>query len=102
MLAVPLIVRSNQYFWRIDHNFGPKDKVFVRWLGDRQVSPQPTTNPHFVKTYKMNPSTWAGQWIHIVSARILNEVRVRLVSFSGNGSKPTEQHRFRSGLAGDR
>lgn len=75
MLSVPLIVRSNQYFWRVDHNFGPKDKIFVRWLGDREVSPQPTTNPYFPKTYTMKPSTWAGQWIHIINPRVLNEVR---------------------------
>jgi hypothetical protein len=72
---VPTIVRSNQYFWRIDHTFGAKDKIFVRWLGDREISPQPTTNPNFPKTYRMNPSTWAGQWIHIFSATVLNEVR---------------------------
>jgi hypothetical protein len=68
-------VRSNQYFWRIDHNFGQKDKIFVRWLGDREISPQGTTNPYFLKTYRMDPSTWAGQWVHLFSPRILNEFR---------------------------
>lgn len=72
---VPTIVQSNQYFWRIDHNFGSKDKVFVRWLGDRELSPQLTTNPNFPKTYNMNPSTWAGQWVHIFSGTVLNEFR---------------------------
>src|SRR5262245_15436033 len=68
-------VRSNQFYWRIDHNFGAKDKVFVRWLGDREISPQATTNPYFLKTYRMDPSTWAGQWVHLFNARILNEFR---------------------------
>jgi hypothetical protein len=68
-------VRSNQFYWRIDHNFGPKDKIFVRWLGDRESSPQATTNPYFLKTYRMDPSTWAGQWVHLFSAKILNEFR---------------------------
>ena len=74
-VSVPLIVRSNQYFWRIDHTFGPNDKIFVRWLGDREVSPQPATNPNFPKTYTMKPSTWAAQWVHIFSPRVLNEFR---------------------------
>jgi hypothetical protein len=72
---VATIVRSNQYFWRVDHNFGQNDKIFVRWLGDREISPQPTTNPYFPKTYKMDPSTWATQWVHIFSATVLNEFR---------------------------
>jgi len=72
---VPTIVRSNQYFWRVDQNFGANNRIFVRWLGDREISPQPTTNPNFPKTYRMDPSTWAGQWIHIFSSTVLNEVR---------------------------
>jgi hypothetical protein len=72
---VATMVRSNQYFWRVDHNLGANDKVFVRWLGDRQISPQPTTNPYFPKTYRMNPSTWAAQWVHIFSPTVLNEFR---------------------------
>src|SRR5262249_13531354 len=73
---VPTIVRSNQYFWRIDNNFVVNDKVFVRGLEDREISPQPTTNPYLPKTYKMDPSTWAGQWVHIFPPRVLNEFRL--------------------------
>jgi hypothetical protein len=72
---VATIVRSNQYFFRIDHNFSSNDKVFVRWLTDREISPQPSTNPYFLKTYRMAPTTIATQWVHIFNPTTLNEFR---------------------------
>lgn len=75
MASVPLTVYSNQVFFRFDHNFGTNDKVFVRWIGDREKSEPFDINPFFPRTYEMNPSNWAGAWIHIFNARILNEAR---------------------------
>ena len=72
---VPTVITSNQVFFRIDHNFGSNDKVFVRWIGDRERSKPGDINPNFLRTYEMNPSNWAAQWIHIFNPRILNEAR---------------------------
>ncbi len=74
-LSVPLVISSNQVFFRLDHNIGNRDKIFVRWIGDREKSQPFDINPHFPRTYEMNPSNWAAQWVHIVNPRVLNEAR---------------------------
>lgn len=73
--SVPTIITSNQVFFRIDHNFSQNDKVFVRWIGDKERSHPGDINPYFPRTYEMNPANWATQWIHIFNPRILNEAR---------------------------
>lgn len=76
--TVPDIIHANQYFWRIDHQFGPQDKMFVRYAGDRSNREQQDLNPNFPLFTESVADNWAGQYIHIFGARMLNEFRYGL------------------------
>jgi hypothetical protein len=76
--TVPDTIHANQYFWRIDHQFGAQDKVFVRYAGDRSDRNQQDLNPNFPVLTKSVADNWAGQYVHIFGPRTLNEFRYGL------------------------
>ncbi len=73
--AVPDIIGQNQYFWRIDHNFGAGDRVFVRYAGDRSKFDQEFINPAFPTSFASSATNLASQWIHTFNPTTLNEFR---------------------------
>ena len=73
--TVPSILGQNQYFARIDHNFGPNDRVFVRYAGQRTSYDQRTLNPNFLTTFSMRPHNIASQYLHLFRPTVINEFR---------------------------
>lgn len=73
--SIPITIHSNQYFFRIDHQFGPKDKAFVRYAGDRSEYANRVINPSFPTFTTSRANNIAVQYLHIFSATTLNEFR---------------------------
>jgi hypothetical protein len=73
--AVPDIIRQNQYFWRVDHLFREKDRLFVRYAGDRSRRDQDYINPNFPTYFTSSATNLASQWIHTFNQNRLNEFR---------------------------
>lgn len=73
--GVPLIIGQNQYFTRVDHIFNTRDKVFARVALDRSHRTDESINPNFPAFYKSQASNFASQWLRVVNATLLNEVR---------------------------
>jgi hypothetical protein len=73
--AVPDRTSSDQYFLRVDHNFGSKDKVFVRYALDRSQLNFGDLNPNFGLRGQAPSSNMAFQHLHLFSERTLNEFR---------------------------
>jgi hypothetical protein len=73
--SVPNIINNNQYMFRIDHNFGSNDKVFVRYITDRGKWTNGDLNPNFY--YFVQTLNWnlAAQYVKVISPRVLNELR---------------------------
>ena len=74
--AVPSIMTQNAFFVRVDHNFGDKDRMFLRLAWDKQEEDQRELNPHFGFIHLNDPMNLAGQWVHTFRPTILNELRV--------------------------
>ncbi len=66
---------SDQFFFRIDHTFSAKDKVFFRFARDRSTIATGDLNPNFVVTGAAPSLNLAFQHIHLLSDRTLNEFR---------------------------
>ena len=73
--AVPSILDQNQYFARIDHNFGSNDRVFVRYAGQRTGYRNLTLNPNFSTVFGLRPNNLASQYLHLFRPTIINEFR---------------------------
>ncbi len=73
--TVPSILNQNQYFARIDHNFGSSDRVFVRYAGQRSKFDQRTLNPNFPTNFSLRPNNIASQYLHLFRPTIINEFR---------------------------
>jgi hypothetical protein len=69
------ITKSNQVFFRIDHQFSAKDRVFVRYIKDSMRYTSLDLNPNFPRFDDATPGNWAVQHIHLFSPRVLNEFR---------------------------
>ena len=76
--SVPNVITSNQYFFRIDHQFNANNKVFVRYAGDRSRWDQEFINPNFPYFTKSIANNWAVQYLKIFSPTVLNEFRYGL------------------------
>jgi hypothetical protein len=74
--GVPDVMRTNGYVFRIDHNFGPNDRIYFRYLTDRGYRNTQSLNPNFENFRVMNPTNLVTQWIHVFNPRLLNELRV--------------------------
>ncbi len=68
-------IDTDQYFFRIDHQFRSQDKVFVRYAGDRSGRVNESLNPNFRTFTKAQVNNLATQWIHLLGPRVLNEFR---------------------------
>jgi hypothetical protein len=66
---------SDQYFFRIDHQFSEKDKVFFRYAKDISSILTGNLNPNFVVSGNAPSLNLAFQHIHLFNDRTLNEFR---------------------------
>lgn len=66
---------QNQYFVRIDHQFSPKDRIFVRLATQVGTYDVRNVNPNFPFSQHIQNYNVASQHIHIFSPRVLNEFR---------------------------
>jgi hypothetical protein len=73
--TVPSILGQNQYFGRIDHNFGANDRVFVRYATQRTRFEQRDLNPNFPTVFTMRPHNIASQYLHLFAPTVINEFR---------------------------
>ena len=73
--TVPSVLNQNQYFARVDHNFGASDRVFVRYAGQRASYTEAQLNPNFATIFSLRPNNIASQWLHMFSPTVLNEFR---------------------------
>jgi hypothetical protein len=73
--AVPNIIKQNQVFARVDHNFSDKDKVFGRLALDRSRRDDDYINPNFRYFLTSRAANVASQWLHTFSPTTLNEFR---------------------------
>jgi hypothetical protein len=73
--SVPTILDQNQYFARVDHNFGANDRVFVRYAGQRTSFDQKQLNPNFATIYSLRPNNIASQYLHLFRPTVINEFR---------------------------
>jgi len=92
--SVPNIITSNQFFWRVDHTFGPSDKIFVRHARDRSDWEQQDLNPNFPYFTDSDADNWAFQHVHIFSQRMLNEFRYGLNKAADNTLNPRSNTDF--------
>jgi len=73
--SVPQILSQNQYFVRIDHNFGAADRLFVRYAGQRTGFESQQLNPNFPNIFSMRPHNIASQYLHLFRPTVINEFR---------------------------
>ncbi|HZT31335.1 MAG TPA: TonB-dependent receptor [Bryobacteraceae bacterium] len=72
-------VTQNAYFIRLDHNFSERDRIFMHFDFDRQNWDVPSTNTNFGTAFSNEPTSFASQWVHVFSPRLLNEARFGLM-----------------------
>lgn len=74
--SVANIIDQNQYIGRVDHLFGPTDRIFGRvasLLGEFDVG---NINPNFPYIQHIWDYNAAFQYLHIFNQRVLNEFRI--------------------------
>ncbi|MBM3737213.1 MAG: TonB-dependent receptor [Acidobacteria bacterium] len=71
-------IRSNQTFFRIDHNFTQNDRMFVRVAHDRARRRQGNINPNLGVFTEAFSTNLAFQHLHIFSPAVINEFRYGL------------------------
>ncbi len=72
---VPVVGVTDQFMWRIDHNFNENNRVFVRYLRDGQRLTSGNLNPNFPNNTFAWPTNVAVEFLHIFNPRILNQFR---------------------------
>lgn len=72
---VNMVGTTDQYMWRIDHNFNENNRVFVRYLRESQQLTAGNLNPNFPNNTFAWPTNLAVEYLHIFNQRILNEFR---------------------------
>jgi hypothetical protein len=73
--SVPSVLDQNQYFGRVDHNFGSKDRVFVRYAGQRTSYENQQLNPNFSTLFSLRPHNIASQYLRMFTPAVINEFR---------------------------
>jgi hypothetical protein len=86
--AVPQIINSNQYFGRLDHNFGSNDKVFGRFAINSDDWEANVINPNFPEDRVSTAYNVASQWIHTFNPSLLNELRFGVNNWGDNFVNP--------------
>lgn len=86
--AVPQVINSNQYFGRLDHNFGSRDKVFGRFAVNSDNWDANAINPNFPEYRISTAYNVATQWIHTFSPSLMNEFRFGINNWGDNFVNP--------------
>ncbi len=73
--AVDQPVSPNQFFGRVDHYFGAKDRVFGRLAMDRSSTTSNNINPYLPVDRDSQVYNIASQWVHNFSPTVINEAR---------------------------
>ncbi len=92
--GVANITGSKQAFFRVDHNFSPRDRVFVRYIRDTMRYDSFDLNPNFPLLNGATPGNWAVQHIHIFTPRVLNEFRYGWNGADANTAGPRTDTAF--------
>jgi Carboxypeptidase regulatory-like domain len=67
---------QQQGFQRVDHQFRPEDKIFVRYGISDQHIPEIQLNPNFAETQDIRDQNVTANYIHLFNASTLNEFRI--------------------------
>jgi len=86
--AVPQVINSNQFFGRLDHNFGSRDKVFGRFAVNSDDWDANAINPNFPEYRISTAYNVATQWIHTFSPSLMNEFRFGINNWGDNFVNP--------------
>lgn len=86
--AVPQVINSNQFFGRLDHTFGAKDKVFGRFAINNDDWEANVINPNFPEYRVSTAYNVATQWIHTFSGTVMNEFRFGVNNWGDNFVNP--------------
>jgi hypothetical protein len=83
-------VRMDQYTIRGDHNFSVSDRVFGQYLYSKETAPIPAVIP--LSGVVTQQSSWLAslQWTHVISPRMVNEVRAAYNHFLFDQSFETQ------------
>jgi hypothetical protein len=73
--TVPLVLEQDQYFARVDHNFGPKDRIFGRYATQVSEYTRENLNPNFPVIYHVRAHNVAFQYLRVFDPRVINEFR---------------------------
>ncbi len=87
-------IGSNQVFFRVDHIFSQKDKVFVRLATDRAHRNQGNINPNLGVFTEAVSTNLAFQHLHIFSSLVINEFRYGLNKANDNFFNPRSNTNF--------
>ena len=70
------------YSIKVDHNFGPKDRITARYMFNRDntnvISVFPDPGPDTTTFNVANQKSWLGDWIHSLTPATVNELRVNV------------------------
>ena len=90
------VINNNQYLFRVDHNFTSNDRVWFRYITDRGKWTQgdPGLNPNF--DYFVTAVNWnfGVQYIKILSATMVNELRYGVNKSDNNTLNPRSNTEF--------
>lgn len=92
--SVPNVIRANQYFFRIDHQFNASNKIFGRYATDHSRWDQDYVNPNFPYFTQSVAHNLAFQYLHIFSPRMLNEFRYGLNKADDDTFNPRSNTNF--------
>ena len=73
--AIDQPTSTNQYYGRVDHYFGARDRVFGRIAVDWSRTDNNYINPNFPVYTPSHVANLATQWVHTVSQSVINEAR---------------------------
>ncbi|MEO8128105.1 MAG: carboxypeptidase regulatory-like domain-containing protein [Bryobacteraceae bacterium] len=67
---------QQQGFQRVDHQFRPEDKIFIRYGISDQHIPEIQLNPNFAETQDIRDQNLTANYIHLFNSSTLNEFRI--------------------------
>ncbi len=86
--SVPDRSRTNQYFFRVDHQLSQRQKVFVRYAADHSRRTQSDLNPNFPVFTIARAANLAVQHIYVLGGHTLNEFRYGLDKADDESANP--------------
>ncbi|MBI1355575.1 MAG: hypothetical protein GC160_14625 [Acidobacteria bacterium] len=73
--AINQPINTNLWFGRVDHIFGPNNRVFARIAADRSSYDQISINPNFPRFVSAESTNLATQWVKTITPTTINELR---------------------------